>query len=245
MKRSKQEGFTLIELMITVAIVGVVAAMTAAFYRQGLLTESEQSKITRNLVNSLHLARVRALNNLAVVPITNGTYDAPNTMVVFTSANHGLSTGDYVTFTLLDVHAAMNGATYFVTKLDADRFQCLHYTTASGNDTTGSARCINRASKLVIWKRSAFKAAYATQADQLKQLENDENFVYDDTRFLAWLAADETATKAANSFTVSFNSRGYASVNTGYQVIISAKPLKPGSYKMVTVVPSGRVQPGS
>ncbi len=245
MTRSRQQGFTLIELMVVVAVVGIVAAMAMGLYRQGLLTESAQTKITRGLVTSLHLARIRGLNNLAVVNITNGTYDSANTAVVFTAANHGLSTGDYVTFTGLDVHAAMNGGAYYVTALDANRFQCLHFTTLSTNDTTGVARCLNRAGKLVIWKRSAFQATYPTREEQLQQTESDENFVYDDRQFLVWNGLDAATTKAADYFTVSFTSRGFCSVNTGYQIVVGTNPQRNTKEKYVTIFPSGKVQPGT
>jgi prepilin-type N-terminal cleavage/methylation domain-containing protein len=245
MIRSRQEGFTLVELMVVVAVVGVVAALTVGLYRQGLLTESAKSRISRGLVTSLHLARIRGLNNLAVVPITNGTYDSVNTVVVFTAANHGLSTGDYVTITHLDTHASMNGATYYVTVLDVNRFQCLHYTTIAGNDTTGRARCLNKAGKLVIWKRSAFESTYVTQTEQLQQMENDENFIYDDAQFLVWNGLDATATQAASNFTVSFTSRGFASVIAGYQIVVGTNPPASGREKIVTIFPSGKVQPGT
>lgn len=245
MTRTRQQGFTLIELMVVVAVIGIIAAMTVGLYRKGLLRESAQSKIARGLVTSLQLARIRALNNLAAMSITNGTFDSANTVVIFTSANHGLSTGDYVTFTNLDVHAAMNGGTYYVTVLDANRFQCLHYTTLTTSDTTGIARCLSRAGKLVIWKRSAFVSTYTTQEQQLRQMESDENFVYDDREFLVWNGLDVAATQAADFFTVSFTSRGFASVTTGYQVLVGTNPPKPSRMKYLTVFPSGKVQPGT
>jgi prepilin-type N-terminal cleavage/methylation domain-containing protein len=245
MTRSRQQGFTLIEMLTVMAVLGVVAVMTMGLYRQGLLRESAQSNLARGLVASLHLAKIRGLNNLAVVPITNGTYDSANTAVVFTATNHGLSTGDYVTFTDLDVHAAMNGGSYYVTTLNANQFRCLHFSVMVGSDTTGVARCLNRAGKLVIWKRSAFETAFPTTAEQAQQQFSGENFVYDDTQFLVWNGLDATATQAATYFTVSFTSRGFASVTTGYQVVVGTNPPRTGREKYVTILPSGKVQPGT
>ncbi len=245
MTRSRQRGFTLIELMVVVAVLGTIAVMTVGLYRQGLLRESARSKIARGLVSSLHLARVRALSNLAVVSITSGTFDSVNTAIIFTAANHGLSTGDYVTFTDLDVHAAMNGGAYYVTTLDANRFRCLHYTTLAGSNSKGVARCLNRAGKLVIWKRSSFETTFSTPAERAQQQESGENFVYDDTQFLVWNGLDTSATQAASYFTVSFSSRGFASDTAGYQIVVGTNPPTTGKAKYVTIFPSGKVQPGT
>ncbi len=70
MKRSIQRGFTLIELMIVVAIIGILAAVALPAYQD--YTARAQMSEAMTLASGAKLAVTESASNLGAWPATNG-----------------------------------------------------------------------------------------------------------------------------------------------------------------------------
>ncbi|MBI5572904.1 MAG: prepilin-type N-terminal cleavage/methylation domain-containing protein [Desulfomonile tiedjei] len=204
MKRSRQNAFTLVELLVAMFVMAVVAATMLGIYRRGLLIDTEQSKLERTLITALNAARMRALNNQNAVTITSGQavdYNVGIGMyehVQFTTANHGFATGDTVTFSRLDKHSGMNGGVFYMTVLDANTFKCPYYTKLVVNDTTGVARSLNKSSMLTIKKKPSPPLADSALISQYgKEAENQAFFYYEGRALTVWDATNLVPGSAA------------------------------------------------
>ena len=275
MKGSRENAFTLVELMAALFVMAVVAATVTGLYRSGFLVDSQQSQLERILITALNAARMRALNNQNAVAITSGQsrdFIAAINMyehVEFTAANHGFTSGDKVTFSRLDQHSGMNGGSFYVTVLDADRFQCPYYSRVAGTDTIGVARNLNKSAVLAIKKKPNPVLTDPTEnAEYMKERENSAVFYYEGRTLCVWDATNlapgtapfSTAQAAAQAVepgppsptqwpntvtaTVAFNSRGAASNPNGYLLVVDRRPAKPDSQKYIRISPSGKIRPG-
>lgn len=63
MRRNKQGGFTMTELIVTVAVAAIVGSVLFGAYRIGFLREAALSADARSLVSALNYARVRGLED--------------------------------------------------------------------------------------------------------------------------------------------------------------------------------------
>lgn len=250
MKRTDR-GFTLAELMVVIAVWGIMAALALLAYRQGLYREYDVSKEMRSLVNAIQLARMRAIESNTISTITQGVSSTSAgsgwySKVTFTAPNHGLQTGDCVIFSGLSAHSGMNVGTYSVTVSGTDTFVCDYYSkvpTTSVDSAGAVARNVSRAAQLVIMKQSA----NPTQA----QLDSPGTFAYNDKQVMVWDAADTTlnsTTLAGSGYqvTVGFDSRGFAVNPAGYQLAVAVAPAADMvARKRIRVSPMGKVSPGS
>lgn len=115
LKRSAQAGFTLIELMIVVAIIGVLAAVALPAYRDYTV----RAKVSELVLaaSSMKLAVAEAVNTNGTMPasasITSSQVSAYVASVVWT-ATGGANTGTIVA-TATNKETAINGKTVMLT----------------------------------------------------------------------------------------------------------------------------------
>lgn len=249
-------GFTLVEIMVVLSLVAILLALGLSFYRQGFTREYYYSSEQRRLQSALQVARMRAIagdkyrarttagvedaGNRAFSIIQNGRSLTPKSSDYYsrvqftTTAAHGLSVGDYVTFSGLTKHTGMNGGIFCVDVVPSTTtFECPYYTKVPDTDLDASgalARSVNRAAKLVLVKESS----NPTDAQRV----NVDNFVYDDARLTI------TDQLGSSTIVVGFDSRGFASNSSGYTLYMTGNPPKTDQTKLITVTPFGKVKAG-
>ena len=134
-KQTKQKGFTLIELMIVVAIIGALSAIAVPAY-QNYVTRSEASSGLATLKNTLTTAELQiqetgVLTNLAAL----GTVSGANSLGVLAITNTAASAAA-ITFTFSD--GALNSGVMTMTRSDTG-WNCVRSanTTLTGLDIEG------------------------------------------------------------------------------------------------------------
>ena len=137
--KSVQKGFTLIELMIVVAIIGILAAIAIPQYQDYTI----RSKITE----ALNLAAPAKLA-IAETYASNGVYPADNAeagLAATISSKYVASllvAGDTITITLRQIHANVDGQTItLVASTDAEDSRVEWACSASAADKYLPANC--------------------------------------------------------------------------------------------------------
>lgn len=71
MGRNRESGFTMGELLVVVAVAGIISALLVGGYRLGLLREAAMSADARSLVSALNYTRVRGLEDRSFARVIN------------------------------------------------------------------------------------------------------------------------------------------------------------------------------
>jgi type IV pilus assembly protein PilA len=143
MKRSIQQGFTLIELMIVVAIVGILAAIALPAYNDYM---------TRSKVSELVLQLDQAKTTVAEYFASNGSYGSQTSVGL-----HGTLSGDYAKSVACGTNCGLITVTSSSnTKLPSD-----------ARNSTVALSAVSSANGMVRWKCKAGTTGTAMPAKYL------------------------------------------------------------------------------
>lgn len=264
--RRGNKGFTLIELMVVLGITGVFVVLALMGYNRGIYLEYAVSQQMRSMVNAVHVAQWRALQNKNSAFIqqgqSTGSVIQPGNWfpeVTFdTVTPHGLQVGDMVIFANLSQHTSMNVGRFYVSSITTTtQFKVDWYTQVSSADldtdpgapSTERPAVLNTktASTLTLMKQSYVKAQAQPLQSQL--LADPQNFVYNDTVIRVWdMNASFNASQVdAQTYQIilAFDSRGFPANPAGYQLALGKAPADQVIRKRITVSPTGKIGPGA
>ncbi len=191
--KHEDAGFTLVELMVVLAVTLILAMMAVVGYKEGVYREYSLSQQARSLVSALHVAQWRALQNKRTVLISSGTStdavggtDWYETVTFVTPTDHNFQTGDIAIFSNLDAHMGMNVGKYYVTVLTSTSFKCDYYSQVAGVDSdpgVGSpsrpvAMNLRAASQLILVKQAYVDALDETTTPKKSEVLNDPQVLH-------------------------------------------------------------------
>ncbi|AFM25807.1 pilus assembly FimT family protein [Desulfomonile tiedjei] len=261
MKRHRENGFTLIELMVVSTIAAVIVAVSLVAYRQGITREYALSQQARSLTMALQYVRMQALENKNTIRIVNATsFDQTGAFfrkIAFAATDHGVKVGDYVAVAGLRSAVSsdtLSAGTFYVSAATTSTFDCVYYHSDSvmvpPSPEVAVARNLTRTAQLTIQKKSFIDTVSSSEKEAFEaaRSKNPQIFIYDETKYIIWDPNDVAAMidTSASTYTPvpAFSSRGFAADETGYQLRIALIPSKTESYKIIRISPFGQVGMG-
>jgi prepilin-type N-terminal cleavage/methylation domain-containing protein len=218
LSRTESGGFTIMELVVALAIIGLMAAIVAPFGRE-MLADYRYRGMVRSFVGAMHMARIQAVDNRALIEITTSQSADGGDSVRFTASDpHGLTTDTRVMMSGLDCHQGMNGNEFELSSdIDADKFKVefkwdiVHPNCDSAkSDTMGYARNITAPSKLIIEGKPLGEAStgrqFAAKSFTVKKEGTAVKFEYTRDYYELTLDGNDAGTTPRE---IVFDSRGF------------------------------------